>query len=101
MQQANTLFILSGVADHVVASLSNVAGTVQIILRHRDDIEPNRLQINVDRDGKNFVISYVAIYNGRRFMQAKSDPIPADYVKEAIAVLVNDTIPAGAAYESA
>ncbi|AFH21046.1 hypothetical protein CL97_gp162 [Cronobacter phage CR9] len=96
MQKANTLFILADVADHVVASLSNVAGTVRIICRHMDDKEPNRLQINVDRKGADFVISYDAIYNGRRFMQAKSDPIPASYIQEAIATLVNDTIPAGA-----
>lgn len=96
MQQANTLFILANVEDHVVASLSNVAGTVQIICRHMDDAAPNRLQINVDRKGPDFVISYDAIYNGRRFMQAKSDPIPADYIQEAIATLINDTIPAGA-----
>lgn len=97
MQKANTLFILASVADHVVASLENVAGTVQIICRHMNDKALNRLQINVDRTGKEFVISYDAIYNGRRFMQAKSDPIPANYIQEAIAVLVNDTIPAGVA----
>lgn len=96
MQKANTLFILADVADHVVASLSNVAGTVQIICRHMDDKEPNRLQINVDRHGADFVISYDVIYNGRRYMQSKSDPLPADYLQEAIATLVNDTIPAGA-----
>lgn len=97
MQQANTLFILSQVADHIVGSMVSLpGGTVRIILRHRDDTAPNRLQINVNRHGADFVISYDAIYNGRRFMQAKSDPIPANYIQEAIATLANDTIPAGA-----
>lgn len=96
MQQANTLFILADVADHIVASLSNVAGTVQIILRHREDREPNRLQINIDRQGKDFVISYDAVYNGQRITQAKSKPIPGDMVQQVIAEIANDTIPAGA-----
>lgn len=101
MQQANTLFILANVADHVVASLSNVAGTVHVICRHMDNKAPNRLQINVDRAGKEFVISYDAIYNGNRITQAKSQPIPADFIQQVIAEIVNDTIPAGALYESA
>lgn len=96
MQQANKLFILSEVADHIVASLESVGNTVKIIMRHRDDTAPNRLQITVDRMGKEFIIAYDAVYNGERITQAKSDPVPAALVQMFISQIANDTIPAGA-----
>lgn len=93
MQQANNLFILSQVADHVLASVANAAGTVKIIMCHRDNDCINRLQLNIDRAGKDYVISYDALYHGSRIKQPKSKPIPADLVQEFIGKIANDTLP--------
>ena len=96
MQKANNYFILAGVADHILADFRTFDNTTLFNFRHEDDQEPNRLQIQVTRAGNEYVISYDAEYNGRSFMQAKSDPLPANYIQEAIAQIVNDTIPQGA-----
>lgn len=95
MEQANKLFILSEVADHIVAEIKSYRSTVNIVMRHTNDKAPNRLRINVDRVDDGFVISYDAIYNGKRITQSKSDPVPGEYVQKVIADIANDTIPAG------
>lgn len=93
MEQANTYFILADVADHILANFRTFDNTVLFNFRHKDDNAPNRLQVQVTRQGKNFIVSYDAEYNGKQFTQGASDPIPGDMVQTVIAEIVNDTIP--------
>lgn len=93
MQQANKLFILSRVPDHISGSLDSHQGKVRINLRHKGDTCLNRLQIIVAQEGKNFILQYDALYEGERIVQAKSDPVPADLVQHFIAQIAFDTIP--------
>lgn len=95
MQQANTFFILANVADHILADFRTFDATTLFNFRHQNDTAPNRLQVQVTRTAdKKFIVSYDAEYNGKRFTQGASDPIPGDQVQAVIASIVNDTIPA-------
>lgn len=93
MEKANTYFILSEVDDHILADLRTFDATTLFNFRHQEDSAPNRLQIQVTRLGKDFIVSYDAEYNGKRITQGASDPIPGLMVQSVIAEIVNDTIP--------
>lgn len=93
MEKANTYFILSEVADHTLANFRTFDNATIFNFRHQDDQAPNRLQVQVVRKGKDFVISYDAEYNGKMITQGGSDPIPGDMVQQIIAQIVNDAIP--------
>lgn len=94
MQKANLFFILSAVADHIVADFRTFDATTLFTFRHELDKAPNRLQVQVARKGKDFIVSYDAEYNGKTIVQAASLPIPADQVQAVIAQIANDAIPA-------
>lgn len=93
MEQANTYFILAGVAGHILADFRTFDNTVLFNFRHKNDNAPNRLQIQATRQGKYFIVSYDAEYNGKRITQGASDPIPGEVVQQVIAEIVNDTFP--------
>lgn len=94
MEKANTYFLLAEVADHILANFRTFDNTVIFNFRHEQDAAPNRLQVQVTRTGKHFIVSYDAEYNGKQIMQGNSDPIPGDMVQQVIAEIANDTIPA-------
>jgi len=93
MEKANSLFLLSGVKDHIVADCNVNGGVVVFFARHQHEEGYPSIRLVVSKSPSGFIISYSVSEAGRDVVQGDSDPVPSQLLPVFLSAIINDSIP--------